>query len=417
MISSLFPHPPQGEAQTRTFHLMEYLGQRHEVTLVTRRSQDLPEAAVEKVRTRLAKLVVFPDTATQRATESIVSKAKRLGQRLGQGTPNRVFTHYSLEMQQWLDRAVGEENPDAIVCEHSFDEIYVRPEWQQNHHTVVNVHHSLYGMCKQYLQSLAAERKKLADQLNLPLLGRYEHRYGWKFSAIATTSLEDKQQLRELNVEVPISIVPNGVKLAAFPKRSQDPGGYHLVYLEAPGRSLDDSTVEFFCERLFPEVQRRYPEATLELVAGVTMPELPEKCRQPSIYMSDRPHRLQSLQRATVCVLPLSRGPGMKLQTLEAMAVGAPVVGSDRALEGIPADGGDVPLAAMRATAIDEYVYSIGRLFQDANLRSRLSTNARALVEKEYTWERIGEKYERTIVPVRSIRRPSNAIADANALA
>jgi glycosyltransferase involved in cell wall biosynthesis len=108
------------------------------------------------------------------------------------------------------------------------------------------------------------------------------------------------------------------------------------------------------------------------------------------------------LHAATVCVVPLRTGYGIKNKTLEAMAAGVPVVGSDRGLEGLAVDGADVPLRAMRANQIEEYVYAIGRLFENPRLREKLSENARSLIETKYTWERAGKLYEQLLLGARN---------------
>jgi glycosyltransferase involved in cell wall biosynthesis len=53
---------------------------------------------------------------------------------------------------------------------------------------------------------------------------------------------------------------------------------------------------------------------------------------------------------------------------------------------------------AMRANDVDEYVYAVGRLFQDEKLREKLSNNGRALVENEYTWEKMSQRYEKVLI-------------------
>jgi glycosyltransferase involved in cell wall biosynthesis len=96
--------------------------------------------------------------------------------------------------------------------------------------------------------------------------------------------------------------------------------------------------------------------------------------------------------------VPVRTGVGIKNKTLEALAAGVPVVGSDRGLEGLAVDGADVPLRALRANEPTEYVYAISRLFEDRQLRKQLSDNGRSLIEQKYTWERAGKLYEQVLI-------------------
>ena len=87
----------------------------------------------------------------------------------------------------------------------------------------------------------------------------------------------------------------------------------------------------------------------------------------------------------------------IKNKTLEAMACGVPIVASDRGLEGLRVDHLSLPLRALRANQIEEYIIAISRLFEDATLRQKLSQNARSYIEKEYRWESLARIYERVL--------------------
>jgi polysaccharide biosynthesis protein PslH len=100
------------------------------------------------------------------------------------------------------------------------------------------------------------------------------------------------------------------------------------------------------------------------------------------------------LHKATVCVVPMRTGFGIKNKTLEAMAAGVPIVASDRGLEGLAVDGANVLLTALRANHPPEYVNAISHLFTNAQLREELSRNGRQLVEAEFTWDIAGRRYE-----------------------
>ncbi|HHP7229487.1 MAG TPA: glycosyltransferase, partial [Xenococcaceae cyanobacterium] len=103
------------------------------------------------------------------------------------------------------------------------------------------------------------------------------------------------------------------------------------------------------------------------------------------------------LHQATIAVAPLRTGFGMKIKTLEYMAAGCPVVGSDRGLEGIKVAGDGIPLRALRANTVSEYVKAISSLFNDPELRATLSKNGREMIEQEYTWSSLAQQYEKII--------------------
>ena len=398
MLSSTFPYPPtRGGTQVRTFNLLKYLSQRHAITLITQRSEDVTDPEVEELRKWVEELLVFPQPQVSDIEQGILAKVQRFKTFLQQGTPPSVLYHYSTDIQEWLDEAVKLSKFEVITCEHSVNEIYVRPEWQQQIQLVVNIHSSVYGTCRNQLETGTSE-KQLRDQLNLPLLRRYEAQYCSKFTKIVVTTPEDRRQMAAFNPEGQIAVIPNGVDLTLYPKRPSAPGGYKLVFIGAMDTLANIDAARFFSLEVFPEILRRYPEATLDLVGTNPVELVVELGEHPRITVTGRvPSVVEYLHQASVCVVPLRTGYGIKNKTLEAMAAGTPVVGSDRGLEGLAVDGADVPLRALRANETAEYVYAISRLLEDRQLRKQLSENARSLIEKKYTWERAGELYEQVL--------------------
>jgi glycosyltransferase involved in cell wall biosynthesis len=398
MLSSTFPYPPtRGGTQVRTFNLLKYLYPRHAITMITQRSEDVTDAEVEELREWVEELVVFPQPQLSDAEQGILGKVQRFRTFLQQGTPPNVLYHYSSDIQEWIDEAVALSKFEVITCEHSVNEIYIRSEWRQQLRTVVNIHSSVYGTCRNQLETGTSENQ-LRDQLNLPLLRRYEELYCSKFTNIVVTTSEDRRQIGAFEPEGQIAVIPNGVDFTLYPKRTSDPGGHQLVFVGAMDTVPNIDAVRFFSLEVFPEILRRYPDATLELVGTRPVQSVLELGDRPNITVTGRvPSVVDYLHKATVCVVPLRTGYGIKNKTLEAMAAGTPLVGSDRGLEGLAVDGADIPLRALRANEPTEYVYAVSRLFEDRQLRKQLSDNARSLIEKKYTWERAGELYEQVL--------------------
>lgn len=383
--------------QVRTFNLLKYLSRHHAITMITQGSQEVSDADLEKLRELVEELVVFPQPQVLDGDRGILGKVQNFSSFLQQGTPPNVLHLYSPEIQQWVDEGVTLSKFEVITCEHSVNEIYMRPEWRQQLRTVVNIHSSVYGTCLNQLETGTSENR-LTAQLNLPLLRLYEQRYCSKFTDIVVTTTEDRRRIAAFNRSDQIAVIPNGVDLSEFPKRVSDPGGHRIVFVGAMDNRLNIDAVRFFSLEVFPEILRRYPEATLELVGANPLPEVVELGELPGISVTGYvPLIVDYLHKATVCVVPMRIGFGIKNKTLEAMAAGVPVVGSDRGLEGLAIDGANVPLRALRANEPTEYVYAVSRLFEDRQLRKQLSENGRSLIENKYTWERAGKLYEQVL--------------------
>ncbi|MBE9168091.1 glycosyltransferase [Pleurocapsales cyanobacterium LEGE 06147] len=397
MLSSTFPYPPtKGGTQVRTFNLLRHLNQKHHVTLVTQKDNEIPEETIVALRGWVTELKVFPREPVVEG--GILNKIERFGKFWQQGTPPNVLHSYSVEIQKWIDKAVVAGKFEAITCEHSVNEIYVRPQWKRHLQTVVNIHSSVYRTCQNQLATATSENK-LRDRLYLPLLLRYEKRFCQKFSQIVVTTEEDRQQILTFNSQSKVAVIPNGVDLVTFPYRNTDPGGRQLIFFGGMDYIANIDAACFFSREILPILQAKYPGTTLTVVGSNPTPKVLALAELPGIRVTGRVTSIaEYLHRATICVVPMRTGFGIKNKTLEAMAAGTPVVGSDRGLEGIEVDRDGVPLRALRANRVDEYVEAISRLFADAELRATLSHNARAMIEREYSWPNLAKRYEQVII-------------------
>ncbi|BAU66213.1 glycosyl transferase group 1 [Stanieria sp. NIES-3757] len=398
MLSSTFPYPPtKGRKQLRTFHLLKQLSKTNSVTLVSQPSEEVSEEEIEYLEEQVEQLITFsPPTASDNL--GIIDKAKRLGTFIQQGIPPQILDKYSPIIQEWLDSTVADGQFDVICCQDSNDEIYIRPQWREQKGIVLDLHLSENGKHKQQLDTKSLD-KEIKDQFNLGWLRRYEQNYLEKFSAIVTLTSIDRRLLRELNPESQIFVIPNGVNLTQFPRRITNQGGQRLVFVGKMDNPANIDAACFLATEIFPAIRQRYPEATLELVGANPTEEVLALDSLPGVKVTGEVTCVvEYLHWATVCVVPIRKGISLTNRTLEAMAAGVPVVGSDRALAGLEVDGSNVPLRAMRANTVEEYVYAIGRLFSEPKLREKLSENGRFLVESEYTWEKVGQKYEQVLL-------------------
>ena len=400
MISATFPYPPtKGGTQVRTFNLLKYLQQKnHSVTIATLRDNTVSDAEVTALRNIVSELVIF-DRPTSIAT-GVWNKLQRSLEFITTGTPSSVRSSYSPDLQAWITQAVHDFKFDAITCEHSVNEIYIDPTWKRTLPVSVNIHSSVYATCKNQLETGTAE-KPLRDRINLPLLKRYEERFSQKFSTLIVTTPDDASQFTTFAPQTPINIIPNGVDFNDFPYRKAeaiDPAD--LIFIGAMDNLANIDAARFLAHEIFPQVHQRYPTTRLLLVGSRPVPEVLSLAKPNQIIVTGAVSSMADyLHQARVCVIPMRTGFGIKNKTLEAMAAGTPVVSSDRGLEGLDISTGSSPenVLALRANTIVEYVTAISTLFDRPDLCQTLSRSARAYIERDFTWEQAGLRYEKAI--------------------
>ena len=145
-----------------------------------------------------------------------------------------------------------------------------------------------------------------------------------------------------------------------------------------------------------PQGQLTYPDTLI--VGGNPSLEVQELTKLKGVIVTGRvPSMTTYLHQATMAVIPLRTGFEIYSKTLESMAAGVLVVASDRGLERLTVAVNNVPLAALMANSIEQYCTAISSLFESAELREKLSRNARKLIEYNYTWQQAAGKYEQVL--------------------
>lgn len=403
MISAKFPYPAtRGGTEIRTFYCLEALKAEHSVTLLTFREDYVSDEDIEALRGHVDELVMFD--APKNAAPGLIAKLNRVAGFVTTGTPPNIHYYYSPEVQTWVDDAIARDRFDAITCEHSVNALYIRPEWKEKVRTVINVHSSDYCTKRSNLD-LGITKNALRDRLTLPLLRRYEADTYRKFTTVAVTTEDDETQIQEMVPELNSMIIPNGVELDEFTFRNLEPAGRQLIFTGTFDYSVNIDTALYLAQEIFPRVQAQYPDATLAIVGNRPDPCIQALAEHPGVIVTGRvPSLADALHESALFVAPMRAGYGIKNKTLEAMAAGVPIVGSDRALEGLqiePSDGGagklPTPLRALRANTTDEYVEAIARLFEDPSLRQTLARNSRTYIEESFTWTKLGEQYRQAV--------------------
>ncbi|MEY2976892.1 MAG: glycosyltransferase family 4 protein [Prochlorotrichaceae cyanobacterium] len=415
MISTTFPYPPTlGGTEVRTYNLLCYLKQHgHEIDLVTQLEglstiltaspeqpltspSDIPDqvmadiVALRQVADTVAVFPLPPSPPDRPGLRGKIDKGLRFLQSIFSNIPPYIVQRRSLEMQTWISDRVRAGHYDVLTCEHSLNTMYIQADFFDYARIVINVHSSMYGAMRDALESGASSNPK-RDQFYLSIVYRYEKKYCNQPYQLVVTTPEDQDLLKAFNAQAPITIVTNGVDLELFPYRSQDPGGYKLIFVGAMDVTHNIDAATFFAQSVFPSILERYPQAEFYIVGGKPTPAVQALGEHPRVIVTGRvPSMVDYLHQATVCVVPLRTGYGIKNKTLEAMAAGVPVVGSDRGLEGLNIEGS----RALRANTVAEYVAALEQLFEHSDLRSTLSRSARAYVETTFTWERAGLRYE-----------------------
>lgn len=233
--------------------------------------------------------------------------------------------------------------------------------------------------------------RRLRLRAALAVTRRYETRIYEQFGCVTFVSPKDAEYLQALNPGLPTAVIPNGVDLRYFRPSYTGGGDGVVAFLGNFEYGPNVAAAVSLITEVLPRVQARVPRASARIVGAGPPASLTTLARQDvevTGWVEDvRPR----LEQAACMVVPLFRGAGMRNKILEAMAIGLPVVSTPLGCDGIEVTPGEDILLG---EDLDELAALVVRLLQEETLRLRLSAGGRQLVERLYSWNSVGARYE-----------------------
>jgi glycosyltransferase involved in cell wall biosynthesis len=187
-----------------------------------------------------------------------------------------------------------------------------------------------------------------------------------------------------------VDVIPNGVDTHALRPLPPAEGPPALVFVGSMMyRPCVDAAV-WLVREILPLVRRTHPDVAVWIVGRGPVPEVTALAGNGVFVTGEVEDVAPYYRRATLAVAPLRAGGGTRLKILEAMALGRVVVSTTVGAEGLRVDD-DTHLAI--ADDAQSLANAIVALLNDHDHRDRLARAARALVEAEYDWDRIGASH------------------------
>lgn len=222
-------------------------------------------------------------------------------------------------------------------------------------------------------------------------LRRYEPRMLARFDRVVITSDTEREEIANLDQNLPIEVVPNGVDTDYFSPQEVERAPHRIVFSGKMGYSPNAQAALWFAQNVFCVIRDKYPDAEFMIVGSDPPAEVNKLGSQPGImvtgYVDDiRPH----LASSAVAVVPMQVAVGMQNKLLEAMAMGLPVVATPIATRSLRQRCPGVAVAE----SAEEMIAEVSRLLDDPNRADQIGREGRDEVLRNFSWRSSVEKLE-----------------------
>jgi glycosyltransferase involved in cell wall biosynthesis len=209
----------------------------------------------------------------------------------------------------------------------------------------------------------------------------------------AVVSKEDGELLRLQSPRAHVHVVPNGTDVDYFRVDPTAPRPDTLVFAGSLSWYPNVSGLRYFRDRIWPHLKREVPALECILAGKSPAREIADwSAAEPSVTLVANPDDIRPwIARGSVFICPIVDGGGTRLKLLDAMSSGKAIVSTTVGAEGLGVTSNEQLLLA---DSPDEFARMTLRLLRDADLRATLSRNARAFVERHFSWHTIGGELE-----------------------
>jgi glycosyltransferase involved in cell wall biosynthesis len=377
LVTQVLPYPPDSGPKVKTWNVLKYLAQCHDVTLVSFVRGD--QSAEMQYLKRYCQAV---HTVPMR--RSVIRDGLAMIRSLLSGQPWMMVRDDRAEMRRLIDRLAAANHFDVVhadqlnMCQYA--------SRVSNAFKLFDAHNALWVLYRRLADTMSPGPKKWLLERDWRLLKRYEGRICHEFDAVTAVIPEDKMALEEAMGGVSdIQVIPITIDTDEVSPVSRRPDADHVLHVGTMYWPPNIDGVLWFAREIWPLIRAQRP-ATVFDVVGARPPQqvMALSQNEGGINVTGYVDDLDPyLAQTGVFVVPLRAGGGMRVKILNALAQGLPIVSTTLGCEGIEVTH---QRDILIADAPSDFANAVLRVLEDPSLADRLSNNGRRLAETVYDY-------------------------------
>ncbi len=385
-LSQVLPYPLDAGPKMRSYYVLKYLSQRHEVTLLTFvRNTDRPEYIA-----RMEEICHAVHTVPMR--RSAVRDGQFLLKSIVSGQPFLIVRDEVSAMTAKLRELLAAQTFDAVHADQLWMAQYAlqAKSFSPDVRLILDQHNAVYLIPGRMADGETNPVKKMILARESKMMARYEAETCPKFDRVVWVTREDYDAVSAIsNAPLP---APAVIPICGDPTRVQpvepETGVKRVTFLGGLHWPPNAQGIVWFAQKVFPKIRARVPDAVLTVIGKNPPAELAGSGVQVTGYVEDLSPLLAETQ---AFVVPLHAGGGMRVKIIDAWSWGLPIISTTIGAEGIAVENGvDILIADTAETFADAVI----RVLQSSKLRQSLAENGRRTVVQKYNWRTIYTQWD-----------------------
>lgn len=375
LLTQVLPYPPDSGPKIKTWNVLKYLAQHHEVTLVSfvRGDQSAEIAHLQKY-CQAVYTVAIRRGAWRDSWYMIKSLLTR--------QPFLMVRDHRAAMHQVIKQITTHTQFDIIHADQLNMAQYA--EQVTGSAKILDAHNALWLLYKRLWETMTPGPKKWLLGRDWRLMKQYEGEVCRRFGGILTVSKEDQVALEEAaGHSLEVTVIPIAIDTDEVSEVCRSSEADHILHIGTMFWPPNIDGILWFLREIFPLIRAQRSQITFDVVGANPPPDIIAYNKNGSGvnvtgYVADPSPYLEA---TGVMVIPLRAGGGMRVKILNALAQGLPVVSTTLGCEGIAVEPGKHLLVA---DTPETFAQATLRVLEDKNLASNLGYNGRCLVKSTY---------------------------------
>ena len=385
LLTQVLPYPPDSGPKVKTWNVLKYLAQHHQVTLVSFVRGD-QSAEVKHLQQYCAAIHTVEMKRAKLADGLAMLRSFATGQ------PWMMLRDDRAEMRTLIARLSSEQQFDiAHADQHNMAQYAERVPGARK---ILDAHNALWLLYKRLSETMTGGLQKPLLMRDWRLLKKYEGRICREFDGLLAVSAEDQAALEEAAAQkLNAVVIPIAVDTDEVGYVQRNDSANHILHIGTMYWPPNIDGIKWFVQEVYPLIRAQKPSVQFDVVGARPPQELTALNSQGlgiqvTGYVEDpQPY----LQQAGLMVVPLRAGGGMRVKILNALSQGLPIVTTTIGCEGIAVEHGKHVLIA---DSPQDFAKAVLTLLENRLLADELGQNGRALIQSTYDYRVACRKIE-----------------------